>query len=70
MKNEKTSIAAFKTKSGKTSASNGGKSKQAMNTGQRGATGATGKIKLQAGKGLHDEGTNVSYEDEQRNDDE
>lgn len=69
MKNEKTSAAMSQSKSGKKSGSNGNGNKQRMNTRQPGATGATGKIKPYAGRGVHDERTIVSYEDEQRNDD-
>lgn len=31
-------------------------------------TGATGKVRAHAGRGLGNEGTNVSYEEENRND--
>lgn len=66
MKTEKTSAATAKNKAG--NKSNGSNKRNENSTAPKsGKTAATGKIRSSAGRGLRDEGTSTSYENEDRN---
>lgn len=66
MKTEKKSVAAAKDKN-KNSTGSVSQNENVKPGTSSGKTGATGRIRPNSGTGLSNEGTNTSYEDENRN---
>lgn len=68
MKNSKTNAATTPAKNAKTTSKEDSAKVAAASSGAtRTGTGATERVRAHSGRGLGNEGTNVSYEDEGRN---